>query len=132
MGDLFSKDSNEEEKEVKLEIDYENFKYKLPPRLNDEELKEFNEELVEVYKYKCKYELNESKDSDNNTSISFYPSPHVKEEEYGKEVFETKSLLETWMIKKNIEAVDGKSTLTSATSSSSCFVSSFSSNLLVS
>ena len=38
-----------------LNIDYENFKYELPSKLSDEESTKFKKEVVEVYKYKCKY-----------------------------------------------------------------------------
>ena len=101
------KDSKEEEKEVKLDIDYENFKYELPSKLNDEELAKFDKELVEVYKHKCKYELNESKDDNNQKSITFYPSPHVKEEEYGKEKFGGSFLKNSWMIRDNLSKLEG-------------------------
>eukprot|EP01084_Bolivina_argentea_P199757 341740_1 len=80
---------------------YEDFKYNIP-KLSDDELKEFNTEVIDIYKHKCKFEIN-----DNGNSVSFYPSPHVKQDEYGNDLFDTELLCDSQLIKSNVNKLEG-------------------------
>eukprot|EP01083_Nonionella_stella_P182663 657802_1 len=105
MGDAFTK-AEETKEEKEPDIDYANFKYEIGPRLTADELSKFDKEVQMVYNHKCKFEINKSADG-TALSVSFYPSPHVKDDAYGKEVFEETPLTQSWFVKDNISKVEG-------------------------
>eukprot|EP01084_Bolivina_argentea_P199756 341739_1 len=89
-----------ETKEQKIPDEWKQYKYKIP-KLSKEELETFRDEVINVYKHECKCELN------GDNSISFYPSPHVKPNEYGKQVFDSQLLCNSWLVSKNVDKLDG-------------------------